>query len=59
MNVYNSSNPQSLPPGPPIRTLPRTRWAGTLSGPQTPRLLTPLLTTNPGSAPGMLVWLAI
>ena len=25
---------------------------GTLSGPQTPRLLTPPLTTNPGSAPG-------
>jgi hypothetical protein len=25
---------------------------GTLSGPQTPRLLTPSLTTNPGSAPG-------
>ena len=24
---------------------------GTLSGPQTPRLLTPPLTTNPGSAP--------
>jgi hypothetical protein len=27
---------------------------GTLSGPQTPRLLTPPLTTNPGSAPGSL-----
>jgi hypothetical protein len=25
---------------------------GTLSGPQIPRLLTPPLTTNPGSAPG-------
>ena len=38
------------PPGPPTRALHTTRW-GTLSGPHTPRLLTPLLTTNPGSAP--------
>ena len=29
-----------IPPGPPTRALPTTRW-GTLSGPQTPRLLTP------------------
>ena len=28
---------------------------GTLSGPQIPRLLTPPLTTNPGSAPGTLI----
>jgi hypothetical protein len=34
-------------PGPPTVAVP---W--TLSGPQTPRLLTPPLTTNPGSAPG-------
>ena len=38
------------PPGPPTRALHTTR-CGTLRGPQTPRLLTPLLTTNPGSAP--------
>ena len=40
----------ACPPGPPTRALPTTRW-GTLSGPQTPRLLTPPLTTNPGSTP--------
>ena len=28
---------------------------GTLSGPQIPRLLMPPLTTNPGSAPGVLL----
>ena len=39
------------PPGPPTRDLPSTRW-GPKSGPQTPRLLTPPLTTNPGSALG-------
>ena len=38
------------PPGPPTRALPSTRW-GPKSVPQTPRLLTPPLTTNPGSAP--------
>ena len=30
--------------------------AVTLSGPQTPRLLTPPLTTNPGTAPGICVY---
>ena len=38
------------PHGPPTRDLPSTRW-GPKSGPQTLRLLTPPLTTNPGSAP--------
>ena len=38
------------PPVPPTRALPSTRW-GPKSGPQTPRLLTPPITTNPGSAP--------
>ena len=47
--------PQELrggyPPGPPTRALSWNRW-GTLSGPQTPLLLTPPLIPNPGSAPG-------
>ena len=38
------------PPGPTTTALSLTHW-GPLSGPQTPRLLTPPLTTNPGSAP--------
>ena len=38
------------PPGPPTRALSWNRW-GTLSGPQTPLLLTPPLIPNPGSAP--------
>ena len=49
--------PQSLgvggggyPPGPPTRALSWNHW-GTLSGPQTPLLLTPPLIPNPGSAP--------
>ena len=37
-------------PGPPTRALSWNRW-GTLSGPQTPLLLTPPLIPNPGSAP--------
>ena len=39
------------PPGPPTRALSWNRW-GTLSGPQTPLLLTPPtpLIPNPGSA---------
>ena len=43
----------ALPPWAPTRALPTTSW-GTLSGPQSPRLLMPPLTTNPGSAPGDL-----
>ena len=42
------------PPVPPTRALPSTRW-GPKSGPQTPRLLTPPLTTNPGSVPGYIM----
>ena len=38
------------PPGPPTRALSWNR-CGTLSGPQTPLLLTPPLIPNPGPAP--------
>ena len=42
---------EGYPPGPPTRALSWNRW-GTLSGPQTPLLLTPPpLIPNPGSAP--------
>jgi hypothetical protein len=46
------------PPGPPTRDLPSTRW-GPNSGPQTPRLLTPPLTTNPGPAPAYVHMLTL
>jgi hypothetical protein len=41
---------------PPIRALPWTRW---VRGPQTPRLLTLPLTTNPGSTPDYTCMLGI
>ena len=60
INVCNYSNLQSFPgqgggaspPGLPTRILPWNHWG---RGPQTPRLLTPPLTTNPGSAPAYIV----
>jgi hypothetical protein len=53
MSVIPKKSPElqeALPPWAPYQgsTLDQL---GTLSGPQTPRLLTPPLTTNPGSAP--------
>ena len=45
--VQNCRSNKCLIPQTP-RALPWTRWG---RGPQTPRLLTPTLTTNPGSAP--------
>ena len=46
-----SGGGEALPPWAPYQGSTLCQL-GILSGPQTPRLLTPPLTTNPGSAPG-------